>query len=194
MPGHRTTVVRALVVAGALMACGVPSAQATVIDQGTFRGSELGVPDNICGIDVVRDSVFSGSFRIRAPRNGDGQAFLERFTLKATDTFTNPDNGQSFSFVTNETSNELSTSHVSGNVYEFTTIEAGQPFMIRDSDGNVVLRDRGNIRRTAVFDTLGDGQPGGIFLDETVVRVSGPHPAFFLTEDEFCGVIEGLIG
>jgi hypothetical protein len=194
MPGHRKTAIRALVVAGALIACGVGTAQATVIDKGHFSGSEQGVPDNICGIDVVRDSVFSGSFRDRVPKAGDGQAFLERFTLKATDTFTNPDNGKSFSISTNELSNELSTSHVSGNVYEFTTIEAGQPFVVRDGDGNIVLRDRGNILRTFTFDTLGDGQPGGIELDETVVKVSGPHPGFDLTEEQFCGMVEGLIG
>ena len=33
------------------------------------------------------------------------------------------------------------------------------------------------IRRTALFDTLGDGMPGGILLEETVTSVNGPHPA-----------------
>jgi hypothetical protein len=31
-------------------------------------------------------------------------------------------------------------------------------------------------------------------LDETVLRVSGRHPGFDLTEDQFCGVVAGLIG
>lgn len=186
--------IRALVATAVVMACGVGAAQATVVDHGHFSGEETDVPDNICGIDVVRDSVFSGSFRDRAPRSGDGQAFLERFNLKSVDTFTNPANGKSFSIQDNFLSNELHASHVEGNVYEFETIEAGQPFTIKDSAGRTVLKDRGNIRRIVTFDTLGDGQPGGIFLDEAVVRVSGPHPGFDMTDEEFCGVVESLIG
>lgn len=177
-----------------VMACGVGTAQATVLDQGRFSDQELGVPDNICGIDVIRDSVFSGSFRIRVPKSGGGQAFLQRLTVKETDTFTNPDNGRFVVFQANELTNELSATLVEGNVYDFETIEAGRPFTLRDMAGNVVFRDRGNIRRIVRFDTLGDGQPGGDFVDETVVRVSGPHPAFDTPDEEFCGVIEGLIG
>jgi hypothetical protein len=50
--------------------------------------------------------------------------------------------------------------------------------VIEDSSGRVVVRDRGNIRHTALFDTLGDGEPGGIFIEETHTVVRGPHPAF----------------
>lgn len=186
--------IRALVATAVVVACGVGTAQATVIDKGHFAGEETDVPDNICGIDVVRDSVFSGSFRDRAPKSGNGEAFLERFNLKATDTFTNPTNGKSFSIEENVLSNELHASQVEGNVYEFETIESGQPFVVRDSTGRVVIRDRGTIQRLVTFDTLGDGRPGGILLDEAVVRVSGPHPGFDMTDDEFCGMVESLIG
>ena len=186
--------IRTLVATAVVMACGVSTAHATVIDRVHFSGSETGVADNLCGIDVVRDSEFRGSARIRVPKSGNGQAFLERFNLKATDTFTNPENGKSLIFQTNVLSNELHTSQVEGNVYEFETIESGQPFVIKDSDGRVVVRDRGSIRRVITFDTLGDSQPGGIQLDETIVRVSGPHPGFDMTDEEFCGVIESLIG
>ena len=37
----------------------------------------------------------------------------------------------------------------------FTTIDAGQPIRIRDMTGRVVSRDRGVIRETYLFDTLG---------------------------------------
>jgi hypothetical protein len=30
-------------------------------------------------------------------------------------------------------------------------------------------------------------------LDLIAQRVSGPHPAFFLSEDEFCGVVTPLL-
>ena len=39
--------------------------------------------------------------------------------------------------------------------------------MIEDSDSSVVVRDRGVIRRTAIFDTLGDGARR-ILLEEAI--------------------------
>lgn len=178
----------------AVMGSWVSAASATVVDTGQFDGSELGIPDELCGIAVIRDSDFSGRFRIRAGKGEAQEAFFERLNLRETDTFTNPQNGKSLRFETQSLSNELRATRVEGNVFEFTTIEAGQPFVVRDSAGTVVLRDRGNIRRTVLFDTLGDGLPGGIPLGETVVRVSGPHPGFEQTEDEFCATVQSLIG
>jgi hypothetical protein len=195
MPARGKVWIKALLTVGALMACGgTATAQATVIDSGHFSGTETGVQENLCGIDVIRDSVFSGSFRIRMGKRDDDQAFFERFNLKATDTFTNLENGESFSIDTSEVSNELKATRVSGNVFEFTIIEAGQPFVVRDSAGRIVLRDRGNIRRSLLFDTLGDSAPGGIVLDETVLRVSGPQPGFDLTDEQFCDMVVSLIG
>ena len=57
-------------------------------------------------------------------------------------------------------------------------IVAGQPFTIRDMSGRVVSRDRGVIRTTCLFDTLGDDTPGGVFLDELGVAVPDRIPWF----------------
>ena len=73
---------------------------------------------------------------------------------------------------------EIGYRHISGTIYEFTANESGQPFVIEDSAGRVVVRDRGNIRHTGLFDTFGDGQPGADFIVETHTSVRGPHPAF----------------
>ena len=61
-------------------------------------------------------------------------------------------------------------------------------------DGDVVLRDRGVIWMRIVFDTLGDSQPGGEIRDESVIRVSGPHPGFEQDEAAFCATVHHLIG
>ena len=61
--------------------------------------------------------------------------------------------------------NEVKATRVSGNVFEFVAVEAGQPFRLYDSNGRLVARDRGS-------DT------------------HGPHPGF----DDFCGLITPLIG
>lgn len=90
--------------------------------------------------------------------------------------------------------NEIKATQVSGNVYEFTYIEAGVPFTVRDAAGSVVLRDRGVLRHHQLFDTLGDSAPGGIAIDDEVVAVGGPHPGFDQTEDEFCAMVVSLIG
>ena len=50
--------------------------------------------------------------------------------------------------------------------------------MLYDSQGNLLLRDRGAIRVTVVFDTLGDATPGGIVVEELEPSVRGPHPGF----------------
>jgi hypothetical protein len=56
-----------------------------------------------------------------------------------------------------------------------------------------VLRDRGVIRSTILFDTLGDDTPGGEEVGERVtVRLAGRHPSF--DEVAFCAAVEELIG
>jgi hypothetical protein len=82
---------------------------------------------------------------------------------------------------------------VSGNVFEFRIKDTG-PTVVRDMNGNVVLRESGSIWLTVVFDTLGDSQPGGVPLVESVDRVSGPHPLFEMDDAAFCDLVHGLIG
>jgi hypothetical protein len=177
-----------------LVACGAASASATVVDRGTFAGSETGVPDNLCGIDVVRDSTFSGSFRTRVDKQSDGQAFFQHTNFESRDVFTNPLNGRTLTFESKSLINEITATQMEGNVYSFTVVEAGQPFTIRDGAGNVVLRDRGVIRHRVLFDTLGDGTPGGIQLEDVIVGVGGPHPGLDMSEEEFCATVGPLIG
>ena len=82
-----------------------------------------------------------------------GQAFLVKDTYKYRDVLTNSETGEWFVIRGKAVFHEIKATQVSGDIYEFTAIEAGQPFVIEDSDGNVVVRDRGVIRRTALFPT-----------------------------------------
>lgn len=177
-----------------LTAWGVTPAHATVVDRGTFAGSETGIADELCGIAVVRDSTFSGSFRIRVDKASDGQAFFQRLNFEYRDVLTNPLNGRSLTIAGKALSNALTATQVAGDIYASTTIEAGQPFTVRDAAWQVVLRDRGVIRRRVLFHTLGDGTPGGVALDDTIIGVGGPHPAFDQSEDEFCAMVQALVG
>jgi hypothetical protein len=175
----------------AMLALGVAPARATVIDQGSFSGSET-VPDPVCGLPLTRSSTFSGSFRIRSD-NG-GQAFFLRQNFTFRDVFTNTVNGKTMTFEGHSVVNEIKATPVAGNVYEFKTLEAGQPFVVRDGAGHVVLHDRGVIRHRVLFDTLGDGAPGGITLEDEIVGVGGSHPGSDQTEAEFCAMVVSLVG
>jgi hypothetical protein len=86
---------------------------------------------------------------------------------------------------------EVTARHVAGDIWEFTAHETGQPFVVEDSEGNLVLRDRGRATFRALFDTEGDGQPGGILLEDEVTGVPGPHPGLDI---DFCELASDLIG
>ena len=70
---------------------------------------------------------------------------------------------------------DLTATLVEDNVYEYTTIQAGQPFVVEDSTGRVVARDRGVLRFRVLFDTGGDATQE-TFVDFLGVDVGGPHP------------------
>ncbi len=53
-----------------------------------------------------------------------------------------------------------------------------------------MARDRGLLRRTILFDTGGDQEPGGEFVELVDLRLAGPHPTF----DKLCDVATELIG
>jgi hypothetical protein len=59
------------------------------------------------------------------------------------------------------TFNEVGATRVEGSIFEFRTVEAGQPFVVEDSDGNLVARNRGSVHIRYLFDTQGDDEPGG---------------------------------
>ena len=195
MPDFRKLSARGVTLLGfaALIAWGVAPATATVINPGTFYDSQTDVEDEICGIDVIRDSTLSLRARIRVDKASDGEAFLQRLNTHFVDTFTNPLNGRSLTLEGRSLQNELQATHVEGNVYEFTFIEAGRPFTVRDSSGSIVQHNQGSIRFRGLLDTLGDGAPGAIALTNEIISVNGPHPGFDQNEEEFCAMIEGLL-
>ena len=97
---------------------------------------------------------------------------------QVTETLTNPANGNFVVLEHNGMANDTKGTLVEGTIFKATTIVAGQPFTIRDMSGRVVSRDRGVIRTTYLFDTLGDDTPGGVFLDELGVAVPDRIPWF----------------
>ncbi|MGH8893828.1 MAG: hypothetical protein ACRDWY_11075 [Actinomycetes bacterium] len=165
-----------------------PAQAGKPVEHSHFEGTDS-FDETVCGLDVHFEVAFSGVATIRPVRDSDGQAFFGHSTVGFTETITLADptsnafvttRGQ-FNFV------EQHATHLSGDLWQFEASEAGT-FTVRDSDGNTLIHDRGVAKFTAVFDTLGDSQPGGILLDEQVV-LHGPHS----TEEAFCAAFVGAL-
>jgi len=161
------------------------------LDRGTFEGTDSGTE---CGT-YMRASTFSGWFMIKdATPATNGQFFYFENRVEYTDVITNPETGAFFTVTGNSLFKERQARLVEGTVFTYNTIEVGQPFVVTDMTGRVVLRDVGLIEVSYVFDSLGDGAPGGTLLEEPqLVRVAGPHPGFEETFD-FCKLADQLIG
>jgi hypothetical protein len=174
----------------ALLALGGGRASATVIEQEHYSGTDSFSFDD-CGFTLDVQSEFHGQALLRVDKGGE--AFLVKDKFWYRDVYTNPDTGKWFVVRGNGLFHEIKATQVSGTIYEFVAVEAGQPFVLEDSAGNVLVRDRGVIRHTALFDTLGDGTPGAVFLEETETLVHGPHPGF-ADDFPFCEIAADLTG
>jgi hypothetical protein len=174
----------------AALALGASPAGSTVIESGHYSGTDSFSFDD-CGFTLDVESEFNGHFVLRADKGGEAFYGLDKFWYR--DVLTNAETGKWFVVRGNGLFNEIKATLVSGTIYEFVAVEAGQPFVLEDAEGNVVVRDRGVIRHTALFDTLGDGMPGAVFIEETHTSVHGPHPGF--AEDfPFCEIAAELTG
>jgi hypothetical protein len=170
---------------------GASPVSAAPLEGGHYSWTDSGTE---CG-GYVRESSGGGVYMIKdaTPQTG-GQFFYFQDNYWWRDVLTNPATGSWAIVRGNGIFKEVRAVPQTDTIVTYHTIEAGQPFVIEDMSGNVVLRDRGAIDVSYMFDTLGDSAPGGFYLeDPVVVRVAGPHPGFSETFD-FCGFLAGLIG
>ena len=184
----------ALGTAGALLVMALP-AQATVLDEPRHYEFSESNDETICGFDVRVDFASSGTARVRAGKHDLDTAYFGLDNYEFTATITNTANGRFFTEWGNGVFRDVKATHISGTIFEFTTVESGRPYNLSDASGRVLVRDRGSIRQVYRFDTdpVGHPGPGGIFLEDISERVSGPHPGFFMSEEEFCAVVTPLL-
>jgi hypothetical protein len=174
----------------AVMLAGVSTAQAEVIREEPFS-VDYADTFELCGIMVRVEGTFSSTVHFRVGKGKVSSAFFVHERYRYSDTVTNLLTGKFFSTEGKGLVHDLVATHVEGNVFRFSTIEAGQTFAIRDSSGRLVLHDRGVIRTEVLFDTRGDAVPGGDEIEVISSRVSGPHPSF--DEASFCATIQRLL-
>lgn len=143
-----------------------------------------------CGFPIEVEGRARGHFRTTVVPDSGGQAFFADDHYRYRETQTNTETGDSITIWGKGHFKEHTAELVEGDVWEFTATDTGTPFVVVD-DGKVVLRDHGRITLRAIFDTLGDGQPGGELVSEEVVSVRGKFPSL---DVDFCDLVGGLIG
>lgn len=165
MSRHRWT--PAAGVAAATLALLAPSAPAAAQPYENIRygGSETSVYKD-CGTKIHEELEWSGHSLVREVRESDGQAYYGHNNYWFSSVVTNLKTDKSIIFSGRGTFRETKATHVEGTVWEFEWLEAGQPLQITDLDGNVLAFERGVVKGSTVFDTLGDGQPGGEIVSE----------------------------
>src|SRR5919108_5455924 len=172
--GKRSFLAATVLAAASVMVFGGAPAGATVVERGHYSDSYSFSYDD-CGFDVLAEGTASGHFRIRAGKGKRDTAFFLNDNFSYTETHTNADTGAFLTITGNAVFNEIKATRLEGNIFEFEAVEAGQPFAVYDSAGNLVLRDRGAIHHHSLFDTLGDDVPGGEFVEDLDADVHGPH-------------------
>ena len=148
---------------------------ATVILRDHYS-DDYGFSFDDCGFWIDVSGHDQGIAQIRVGKGDLATAFFLHDNYSFAETWTRRDTGGFITIEGNGLFQETKATPVEGTIFAFTSINAGQPFVVRDSDGNLIGRDRGTIRQVIEFDTQGDDVPGGEFITDVSFSVSGPHP------------------
>ena len=172
----RTRRLRALAAVGAVLALltlGTGSAGATITDRTGRVTQPYGFVNWDCGYELDVAGVSTDQILIRVDRK-DPRIVYVTDNYQFHETWTRADgSGRSFVFEGNGLAKDVRATPLGGSLYQFTFHNAGQPFVIRDSAGNLLSRDRGIFELQYTLD-LDIGDPSWNFVD---VRFSGPHPS-----------------
>ena len=141
MSRFRRSVGTAGVLALAVLAL-APSAHAEVILHEKFAGSSrrLRAVWDRC----TPNSSSEALLQLRVGKGDLDSAFFLLLRIRTTETITNPANGDFLVIEGNNLLHDTKATSVGGSLFRFTSIEAGQPFVLRDMTGGILLRDRGH--------------------------------------------------
>jgi len=163
------------------LALAVP-VQAAPIEYVHYSGTDSFNFDD-CGFVIHDEVVFEGVFMLKAPRTeGAPPRYFDNYHSIETLTA----NGRTATIEHQGLYKDLHITLVEGTIYEFVAMEAGQPFVVRDGDGNILIRDRGVLVTTFRVDTQGDTDlSNDVFIEGSwsLLKDAGSHPGFYI---DFC--------
>jgi hypothetical protein len=171
---------------------GSRQAHGVVYDRGT-TGGPYAVDDDRCGFPVHIDGRSRERFVSYTVPGSSGQAFLEHRWYAFRETITNPATGRTMEVSGRASHREVTAAHVAGDRWQLIGVEHGQPFVVRDATGRVVLADGGIMVTRSVQDTLGDGRPSSEELEHEVVTTFGRFPSMADGFD-YCALVTRLVG
>jgi len=173
MSKPRAALLPVLVGLSALLLAAGPASAAVILSE-HYSGTDAFSYD--CdGVTVDVEAEFAGVAHFRVGTGPDDSAFFLHDNYEFREVHTSA-NGEVLIVSGNGVFQETRATRVTGSIFEFNSVNAGQPFIVTDADGNVLVRDRGVIRETILFDTLGDDVPGGELIEFVDFAVGGPHP------------------
>ena len=179
---RRLAVLGSLVCLVAALTWGTTPAAATVIDRSRSTTPYQRVSWD-CGYPMDVAGVSYDKLQFRVDNRTGIYYFSDNYS--GTETWTASD-GRFFTLSWNGLTKDVKAKPLGGSIYEFTTNQVGQPFVITDSSGVVVSRDRGNISFTYTVD-IADGS----FVDLLGIKFAGPHPMF---SQDLCLAVRSLTG
>lgn len=182
IPGPRACRLAAIVAAGLLVLTAALPVTAVTYSRETYEGSDAWSYDD-CGPVVDAVASYRGTYALRAGTGMDEGAFFAHDNFRFHEEHVRRSDGKIATLDGVLNWRETTATRVEGSVFAFSSTFAGHVVM-RDADGEVVTRDRGTIRETILFDTLGDDLPGGEFIESLAFALRGQHPTF--TSDAFC--------
>ena len=131
-----------------------------------LRGSDIGhyTASYDCGFVMDVAGTFSSPRSMaRVGKHDEASAFFGHDNYEQVEVHTRRDTGDFIVLSLSGLLHDVQATRVSGSVFEFTRIDVGR-FTVTDSEGAVIYQERGQIRKTVLFDTLGDDTTGGIPL------------------------------
>lgn len=163
-----------LAMAGASCSSTAAGPPETTTEQYAFESWDCGYPLQIEG------EVTSRFLTRPNPRGGP---ILAQQNVDFSETWTNSDEEQ-FTLSGRFLAKDMSATPLGGTLYEVTVQQSGQPFVI-SVDGEVLVRDRGNLRLSFRTD------PESGFFEFLGASVSGPHAGF---DTDLCKLVAPIVG
>lgn len=160
-------------------------AQARTVDHWQWSEDRSFTVDT-CGFATEVSDHFEGNGIARTAGGSTDGLATSQYTTRYVAVTTNPANGKWFTLTQSSMFQERGLTDLGGGLWGYSVNQAGQPFVVSDSDGRVVLRDRGLIRFDGVYDANTD-QVTSFELSGT----AGPHPGF---TTDLCDITRDLIG
>ena len=127
-----------------------------------------------CGYKVVQTFSISNLLLDSNP-SSDDQFFRFSYTWQSTAVYTNPLTGEQAYASGHGAYKEIQPRSLGDGLFTYVQHNPGT-FVLRDSAGNLLLRETGRVTFLWLFDSLSHTAPGGAQISATLQSVSGPHP------------------